>query len=424
MRLVFVALVLLASAAASSSPESLSAEQALGRMLYLDVNLSLERNQSCNSCHAIEPVEGRIAGFVDPANVRDASATSTGSPPGTVGALNAPSVGYARFTPPFHWDGVEGLYVGGLFWNGRATSLAEQAKGPPLNPLEMAMPSKWAVVSRLKQNPFYVERFAALYGVRLDAIEANETAPAAAPAPPGVDEAYDAMADAIAAFEKSRFFNRFTSKFDYVLAGRTEFTAEEQRGLEVFRGDKAMCAECHPVEPLQAPDGRQLPPLFTDFTYDNIGLPRNRKIPGDPAPNQGLGGRPEIAAIDPAGAQLGKHKVMGLRNIALTPPYMHNGSLATLEAVVHFYNTRDAKQRVCEDNRDPGFGKDCWPAPEVARNVNTDELGDLGLDAAEEADIVAFMRTLTDGYPEWGDDPKVPPGTPSPFADTALPPAP
>ena len=203
-------------------------------------------------------------------------------------------------------------------------------------------------------------------------------------------------------------------------AGKVEFTEQERRGFEIFEAeDKGNCAACHPTN---GEDG--IPALFTDFTYDNLGVPRNLKITGNPEPDPGLGGRPEIAAQDPNGEQLGKHKVMGLRNIALTPPYMHNGVLATLKDVVHFYNTRDTKPRTCGDNSDPGFGKDCWPAPEIAQNVNREELGDLGLSETEELALVAFMQTLTDGYPDWGKDPRVPPGTPSPFADTPLPPAP
>ena len=406
-------------------------EIALGRQLYMDTNLSLQRNQSCNSCHAIAPATpagGAEAlpspGFVDPENIRAGNAVSRGSLPGTSGALNAPSVGYARFSPHFQWDGEEGLYLGGQFWNGRAATLAEQAKGPPLNPVEMAMPSPWAVVSRLKENPHYVERFRSLYQVDLEAIPAREAAPADVLPPPGVAEAYDAMGQAIAAFEKSRFFNRFTSKFDFVMAGLTEFSAEEQAGFELFQGDKSQCSACHVADPMSAPDGGQLPSVFTDFTYDNLGVPRNVTIPGNPEPDPGLGGRPDIAAADPNGEQLGKFKVMGLRNIALTAPYMHNGVLTTLEQLVHFYNTRDTKPRACTDNTDPGFGKDCWPAPEIAQNVNREELGDLGLNATEERALVAFMLTLTDGYPDWGADPKVPPGTPSPFAAVALPPAP
>jgi cytochrome c peroxidase len=85
-------------------------------------------------------------------------------------------VGYARFSPPFRRDEREGLYVGGPFWNGRAATLAEQAMGPPLNPREMAMPSQWAVVSRLRENPVYVAQFRTLYDIDLEAIPANATA--------------------------------------------------------------------------------------------------------------------------------------------------------------------------------------------------------------------------------------------------------
>ena len=411
--------------------EPLTQEQLLGQMLYMDTNLSLHRNQSCNSCHAVQPVTPKgetkplpAAGFVDPDNVRDGSAVSKGSIEGASGALNAPSASYARFSPFPHWDGEEGLYIGGQFWNGRAATLAEQAMGPPLNPLEMAMPSQWAVVSRLKENPGYVQQFRELYKINLDAIPANADAtPEQTPAP-GVQEAYERMARAIGEFEKSRIFNRFTSKYDYVMVGMTEFTEQERTGMELFNNDKSQCSACHPTDPSKAPGGGFLPPLFTDFSYDNLGIPRNVNIPGNPEPNPGLGGRSDIAANDPHGMELGKQKVMGLRNIAVTAPYMHNGALATLKEVVHFYNTRDIKPRICSDINDPGFGRECWPAPEIARNVNDEELGDLGLTEREELALVAFMQTLTDGYPDWGQDPKVPPGTASPFAAVAFPPAP
>mgnify|MGYP000104930188 CR=1 FL=1 len=96
----------------------------------------------------------------DPNNVRNGSAVSIGSDTKKTGRLNTPSAAYARFSPHFHWDGDEGLYVGGQFWNGRAATLAEQAMGPPLNPLEMAMPSKQAVVERLRR----LDRVADLFG--------------------------------------------------------------------------------------------------------------------------------------------------------------------------------------------------------------------------------------------------------------------
>lgn len=419
----------MAPIAAASGGGGLSAEEKLGRALYLDQDLSLRRNQSCESCHslspAIDPATGRrlpALGFVDNDNVRRGTAVSDGSVHGAFGSLNAPSVGYAAFSPFFHFDGAEGLYVGGQFWNGRVRTLAEQAAQPFLNPVEMAMPSRWAVVTRIKEKRSYVRAFEEVYGIDLDWIPGFERAPSQLKPPPGVLAAYDATARAIAAFEKTRFFNRFNSKFDFVQAGRTSLSDEEQLGLALFVG-KAQCSACHPADTTIAPGGGAFPPLFTDFTYDNLGAPRNVKIPGNPEPNPGLGGRPDIAARDPEGAELGKHKVMSLRNIALTPPYGHNGVFTTLEQIVHFYNTRDTLGHV-PDNRHPGFGITGWPAPEVPQNVNTDELGNLGLSADEERAVVAFLLTLTDDYPEWGRDPNVPRGTPSPYAETPFPPLP
>jgi len=397
--------------------ESLTPEQLLGRKLYLDVNLSLNRNQSCATCHSLDPVAGAlpVPGFVDPVNVATGSAVSTGSVAGQAGKLNTPSAGYAGFSPRFHWDAKEEHYVGGQFWNGRAATLADQAKEPFLNPMEMAMPSAWAVVTRLRQDPEYLRQFKAVYALDLLAIPARENAPASAKPPASVAVAYDRLVRAIAAFERSPVFNRFTSKFDFYLAGKTQLTVLEHEGLKVFEGEKSKCADCHPVKSETGTTGSWRPPLFTDFTYDNLGLPRNVNIPGHAPPDPGLAGHPQLADKPAAAVQRGKHKVMGLRNIAITPPYGHNGVFRSLETIVHFYNTRDTKERVCRDNNDPGFGKTCWPKPEVTENMNTEELGDLKLTAGEEQALVAFMKTLTDGYPEWGKDPRVPPGTPSPF---------
>ena len=148
-----------------------------------------------------------------------------------------------------------------------------------------------------------------------------------------------------------------------------------------------MCALCH------VSDGDK--PLFTDFSFDNLGVPKNLDNPvyvEDPSfIDEGLGGflttRSEWA--DKADANMGKHKVPTLRNVDKRPgkgfkkAYMHNGVFKTLKEVVHFYNTRDIE---------------VWPAPEVLENVNTAELGNLGLTDTEEDAIVAFMKTLSDGY--------------------------
>jgi cytochrome c peroxidase len=95
--------------------------------------------------------------------------------------------------------------------------------------------------------------------------------------------------------------------------------------------------------------------------------------------------RPDIAEKDPDGLQNGKFKVMTLRNIAITPPYGHNGFFKTLKEIVHFYNTRDV----------PSAG---WGPPEVPENVNDEERGDLGLTDEDEDAIVEFLKTLTDGF--------------------------
>lgn len=379
---------------------TLTPEQQLGEMLYKDKNLSLNRNQSCETCHSLTPAkQGLAPSFVDVTNVKKGTAVSTGSIESETGNLNAPTVAYASFSPEFHFDETEELYIGGQFWNGRAKNLIEQAGKPLLNPVEMAMPDESSVVQRLQENSSYVDTFKRLYKADLTDTSAKS-----------VENIYHSLAQAISAFEQSAVFNKFNSKFDYALFGKTQLSATEKKGLALFQG-KAKCSECHTIKITIDEHGNFVPPVFTDFSYDNIGSPRNVNIPKNPEPNLGLGGRTDIE--NPA-AELGKHKVMTLRNIALTAPYGHNGVFKTLEQAVHFYNTRDTLKKVT-DNNSPEFGKTAWAIPEIAENVNTEELGDLGLTTREEKAIVAFLKTLTDDYPLWGKDVKVPVGTPSPF---------
>lgn len=371
----------------------LTDEEKLGKRLYKDTNLSLNKNQSCESCHSLKRVKlfdnekTEAAGFVDPENVATGSPTSQGSIEGLFGGLNSPSAGYASFSPDFHFNSAEGLWVGGQFWNGRAATLEEQAKGPFLNPVEMAMPSRWAVITELKKNSRYVKAFKKLYRFDLDRVPANSMAASDKNAPTSVHRAYNLLAKAIAQFERSRQLNPFTSKFDFVSAGLTQFTAQEQLGMELFTG-KAQCSQCHVLDPVEGADGKTYPPVFTDFTYDNIGVPRNHSIPGNPLPDIGLSATTGNQEDD------GKHKVMSLRNIAVTAPYAHNGFFRTLEHIVHFYNTRDV-------------ASEGWAAPEIPQNLNVSELGNLGLSPEEEDAVVAFMRTLTDDYQKWGNDPNL-----------------
>lgn len=369
-----VLLMLSLTTVVNANPEKIK----LGKLLYFDKDLSLNKNQACASCHTPQ-------GYADPANAANPkdNVVSLGSDITLNGGRNAPSAAYAAFTPIFHWSPMMGKYMGGQFWDGRAATLTHQAQGPFLNPVEMAMPSKKAVLASIahednNNNKQYKALFKNVYGVTLDTLLSTENQTY-------IDAVYVEVADAIAAFEKSDELNKFNSKYDYYLIGEAELTDSESNGMKLFNG-KGMCNQCHKSGALKAPDGLKMPPLFTNHMYANLGIPKstNPKIANDPIDN-GLGGRADIAANDPKGLQLGKHKVVTLRNVELTAPYGHNGYFASLKEIVHFYNTRDVAD---------------WGEPEVSENLNTTKLGDLGLTDDEEDDIVAFMKTLTDGYGE------------------------
>jgi cytochrome c peroxidase len=213
--------------------------------------------------------------------------------------------------------------------------------------------------------------------------------------------AYDNIGLSIAAYEDSSEVNAFTSKYDDTFTGMAKLSKLEQQGHALFRG-KGMCHRCHISNSQGA--------LFTDFTFDNLGVPQNPENPAGIAPDfvdPGLGGFLFKAGYpqEVYEAELGKHKVPTLRNVDLRPDedfvkaYGHNGYFKTLEGIVHFYNTRDVKD-VCPGpfTEAEALAADCWPAPEVMENVNRDELGDLGLTEAEEDAIVAFLKTLSDGF--------------------------
>jgi cytochrome c peroxidase len=292
---------------------------------------------------------------------------------------------YMAFSPAFHFDPKEAHYVGGQFWDGRAATLEEQAKGPFLNPLEMANPDRRAVVEKVRRAA-YAGMFDKVYGK--DALKE-------------VDPAYERIAAALAAFERGPELQPFSSKYDAWLAGRAKLTKQELRGLKLYEDEKkGNCAACHPSQ--RGPKGE--PPLFTDFTYDNLGVPRN---PANPFYGQDKAHNPDgqrfvdrgLGAAVNKPAEDGKFKVPTLRNIARTAPYMHNGYFTTLRGAVAFYNDRDVRKRCPKDLPEAEANRrKCWPAPEVAANVNTDELGRLGLSEREVDDIVAFLRTLDDGY--------------------------
>ena len=338
-------------------------KERLGKLLFFEESLSTPPGQACSTCHSPE-----IA-FADPESDLP---VSKGARPGLYGSRNDMTIAYAAFIPPLHRNKEEEIWIGGLFWEGRVNSLAKQAQSPLLNPLEMANPDTMTIAGKLRALS-YAALFNEAYGS--DALSNPDTA-------------FTNMADAIEAYEKTSEVSPFSSKYDSWLRGETELSMQELRGLKLFEAeDKGNCAACHPSRP--AEDGS--PPLFTDFTYDNLGTPRNPENPFYSLPSElnpdgfafvdlGLG----KTVNDPA--QNGKFRVPTLRNVAITPPYMHNGVFKTLFNVMAFYNTRDVAE---------------WPAPEVSANVNMEELGDLGLTNQELEDLVAFLRTLTDHWKEF-----------------------
>jgi len=347
-------------AEAVSADAGLTVKERLGRLLFFDESLSSPPGQSCATCH-----DPAIA-FADPEKELP---VSKGAVHGLYGSRNDMTASYAAFVPPLAYDEEEEVWAGGLFWDGRVDTLAEQAKLPPVTPFEMANPDAAAVVEKLRALP-YAGLFDEVYGPgSLDDAEA----------------AFDRMADAMEAFQKTSEVNPFGSKYDRWLRGEAELSEQELRGLALFEAeDKGNCAACHPSRPGE--DGS--PPLFTDFTYDNLGTPRNPENPFYGMPPEinpdGFGFVDAgLAATVGDPAERGKFRVPTLRNVAVTAPYMHNGVFKTLFTAVAFYNTRDVAG---------------WPPPEVSENVNTEELGDLGLTAPEIEDIVAFLGTLTDGW--------------------------
>ncbi len=339
---------------------SLSSKEQLGKFLFNDTNLSTPPGQACSDCHSPD------AGFGEaPSDLP----VSQGAHRDRFGSRNDLTAAYASFIPPLRFDSTEGIYKGGLFWDGRANTLEQQAQGPPLNPLEMANTDVASIVERIR-SASYASLFREVFGK--DALDDPQ-------------RAFDLMAEAIAAYERSPELNRFDSKYDYYLKGKTPLSGQEMRGLQVFEDpEKGNCASCHPS---RAGRGGE-PPLFTDYTYDNIGVPKNPESPFyymddkfNPAGvgfiDYGLGG------VVHKKEQNGKFRVPTLRNIAVTTPYMHNGVFRTLHQVVMFYSTRDVGP---------------WPPPEVRENVNTRELGNLRLTEQEVDDLVAFLKTLTDGH--------------------------
>lgn len=439
---------LLLAGGTSASAAGLSPLESLGRMAFFDANLSTPVGQSCADCH--EPLTGWTS--PEPA-VNGGGAILEGAVAGRFGNRKPPSAAYAGFNPELHMcgemagggmgggmgggNGRQGNcandFGGGLFWDGRATGwtlgdpLAEQAMAPFVNPLEMNNPDAMSVCLKVREST-YAGLFEEVWGE--GSLECETDA----------QGAYERIGRSLAAYERSSEVNPFSSKFDSFWRNlKRARTAGEQippvasinmmnqvkfsnyglddaelMGLVVFN-TKGKCSVCHLLEPRH---GSQYP-LFTDFMYHNLGIPANPENPFYTLPaewnpdgaewiDQGLGGFLDTTAgmEDSLGRvrdytvyapdNYGKHRTPTLRNVDRRPSpdfvksFGHNGFFKSLMMVVHFYNCRDVPFEPHCSMQPP------FPAPEVLENVNTADMGDLGLSQMEGMALVKFMATLTD----------------------------
>jgi len=414
MRNAGIIMLIALCGASTVGAAGLSPKQELGKKIFFDKNLSINANQSCATCHAPE------VGWTGPDSLMNSKAgVYRGSVSGRMGNRKPPSSAYVTQSPVLYYDKKEKVFVGGNFWDGRATGArmknpaAEQAQGPFLNALEHGFTDAACVVNKVCTSSYGAELDKIWPGSCVISWPADITTGCATDgykaALPGAERAkvdllFDRVALAIADFEDSSEVNQFSSRFDAWRAGKDTLTSQEKLGFKLFN-EKGKCSKCHLSK------GNR--PLFTDFTYDNLGIPRNPANPfytqtaynpdGAAWVDPGLGGflMTENAYRSKARSHYGAHKVPTLRNVDKRPSpdvekvYGHNGYFKSLKEIVHFYNTRDILP-VCNPG-DSGERVTCWPVPEMALNINTEEMGNLKLTDAEEDAIVTFMKTLTDG---------------------------
>jgi cytochrome c peroxidase len=429
--------------------------QLLGKLFIYDKTISPAGNIGCATCHA------SFAGFTGGASIFNAT---TVAQPGGTAILNATppepnirfgprkpqSYAYASFAPILHYNTAVADFYGGNFWDMRATGIrlanpaAEQAEGPPVNPLEIGDPDSACVVWKVSQGG-YASLAQLVGGAQSFAITwpSNVATVCATPGPPPASDpfpvhlsvtdrgtsnaTYDRLVLAVASYESSPDVSPFSSKFDAYLAGNATLSTSEQHGYQLFN-TTGKCNQCHVDGNAVNSNGlaaADVAPMFTDFTSANIGVPTNLAIPYycESKPDQ-YGYIPNpmgFSYVDlGVGAMLsgtnnpnplqwkalaplynGKVQVPTLRNVDKRPranfikAYTHNGYFKSLAEIVHFYNTSQALGSCAQGT--PGEKVTCWPPPEVPENVTT-LIGNLGLSPQDESDLVAFLKTLTDGF--------------------------
>ncbi|HVO90998.1 MAG TPA: cytochrome c peroxidase [Casimicrobiaceae bacterium] len=378
--LIVFALALMPRGAVPAGTPETPTPVSLGAKLFADPSLSASGALACSTCH-------------DPASAHaqsNALSVQLGGPSLDVpGTRAVPSLRYASFAPAFGFDD-EGTPIGGFNRDGRARDLFEQALRPLFSANEMANATPAKLVARVAASS-YAEQFRQVFGRDIFADE---------------QAAVFAITFALGQYQKlDPQFHRFDSKYDSFLAGRARLAPAELRGLALFnRADKGNCAACHPST--RGPHGE--PPLFTDFSYDNLGVPRNAEIAANDDGEYfdlGLCG-PFRTDLADRSDLCGAFKVPTLRNVATRHVFFHNGRFHSLRDALRFYVRRDTNPEEfypVDANGNVVVFDDLPPSMRV--NVNTVEVpydrqrGDAPrLSEGELDDLEAFLGTLTDGY--------------------------
>jgi cytochrome c peroxidase len=434
----------------------------LGQALFHDPTLSNPKGVSCSECHFAQ------AGWT----YSDSEINLLFGPvPGAVinrfGNRRPPTVAYAAFLPSGPPAPIPnlGFYVGGFFYDGRAATLADQAPAPLQGPNEMNNTPRGVVAAVASGNN--AELFEQAFGANINSLS--------------VDTAFSDIVDALVAYEHSTAVSPFNSKYDRYLAGETELSQQELAGLQLFTGSttgrpggpatqkQANCVTCHSIPATVG----ETPDLFTGGVFLNTGIPKNPNNPyykqtsasadpqgynplggayidyglGDflypdqntlPSGNIGAGsnGKGDFLAIN------GTFKTPTVRNVDLRPDanfvkcYGHNGFFKSLPQIVHFYNTRNLTTvpgEVIDFTKPKPYaglkGRPLWPAPEYPsattlvnpKGLRSGLIGNLGLTAEDEANLVAFLKTLSD---EPAPAPANQPPAPPPLAKRGPPPPP
>lgn len=356
--------------------------ETLGRQIFFDSSLSDPPGTSCASCH--EP-ERAFSGD----NGSGGIGVARGAKSDAFGFRKAPTLRYLATLPAFGWTEIDGEKqpVGGMFWDGRASGFEDQARGPLFAPHEMNNADPAALAQRVRAATWAVD-LKELFGA--DVLQDAE-------------QTVTAVTVALGAFQRSREFAPFTSKFDAVKRGEAELTEQEERGLTLFSiSQKGNCHECHVVD---LDSVNPADSLFTNFRYHALGVPRNVGLPATRDTGYADLGLCETLRTAGAGPEADKYcgwfRTPTLRNVALTGPWMHNGYFKTLREAVAFYATRDTNpERWYPD------GEKFNDLPQAMReNVDLKQrpyhrkLGKRpALKDAEVDDIVAFLHTLSDGW--------------------------